>query len=211
MFHCTLSKYICSLACSVVDPNTLVLYPDPNSGFWPNLDPDLVFYYQFWKKKLKIILAKKCPLKKDIFLTTIWTKCHLKKFLLSWVSELWYYILNLTPFYLHFILHLLVCNCAYTDLDPEVSWIWIMFGSGSTTLLACCANSIYFIGCFVKSICFLACCAKSIYSLACCDKSIKIHSLLCKIYILRNIYILYRYTLFIQRQMFILQSDEFYK
>ena len=25
---------------SVVDPSTLNLYPDPDPGFWPNLDPD---------------------------------------------------------------------------------------------------------------------------------------------------------------------------
>ena len=42
------------LATSVVDLNTLNLDPDP--GFWPNLDPDLGQYYQFWKKKFKIVL-----------------------------------------------------------------------------------------------------------------------------------------------------------
>ena len=47
---------------SVVDPNTLNLDPDP--GFWPNLDPDPdpgpdpAYYYQFLKKKFKIILEK---------------------------------------------------------------------------------------------------------------------------------------------------------
>ena len=32
--------YIGMLYSSVVDPNTLNLDPDPDPGFWPNLDPD---------------------------------------------------------------------------------------------------------------------------------------------------------------------------
>ena len=41
---------------SVVDLVTLNLDPDP--GFWPSLDPDPRLYYQFERKKLKIILEQ---------------------------------------------------------------------------------------------------------------------------------------------------------
>ena len=47
-------------------------------------------------KNLKIILEKNYFLLKVYFLKTVRTKCQLKKFLPSWVSELWIYILNLT-------------------------------------------------------------------------------------------------------------------
>ena len=96
MFHCTLSKYICFLACSVVDPNTLVLYPDPNSGFWPNLDPDLVFYYQFWKKKFKKILAKKMSFKKGYFFNNYMNKMSPKEIFAQ--LSLWIVILYPKPY-----------------------------------------------------------------------------------------------------------------
>ena len=58
--------------------------------------------------------------------------------LLSWFSELWIYILNIAPFYLHFILYLHLWipdpyseygsgtrKLLNTDPDPESSWIRI--------------------------------------------------------------------------------------
>ena len=57
--------------------------------------------FQFWKNKFKIILGKKCYLKSvgtGILLKKIITNCHQIKFLLSWVSKLWIFILNLTSF-----------------------------------------------------------------------------------------------------------------
>ena len=84
-----------------MDPNTLNL--DPDTGFWTNLDPDPGpdsdpgLYYQFWMKKLKIILEKKMSYNKSVFLTTIRTKCQVRKFLLNWVWIGSLY-LNLTPF-----------------------------------------------------------------------------------------------------------------
>ena len=74
--------------------------------------------------------------KKVYYLITIRTKCHLKKFLLSWVSELWIYILNLTPCPFTSILSYFYM-CGYGSVfgiriqvqkDP-------VYGSGSTTLL----------------------------------------------------------------------------
>ena len=55
-WSCATSHNFILLCSSVVDPNTLNLDPDP--GFWPNLDTDPGLYYQFWKKKLNIILEK---------------------------------------------------------------------------------------------------------------------------------------------------------
>ena len=45
-----------------MDPNTLNLDPDPNTEFWPNLNPDPGLCYQFWAKNVII------SLKKNIFL-----------------------------------------------------------------------------------------------------------------------------------------------
>ena len=41
---------------TLVDPNTLILDPDP--AFLPNFDPYPGLYYQFWEIKLKIVLVK---------------------------------------------------------------------------------------------------------------------------------------------------------
>ena len=74
------------------------------------------------------------------FLTTTYcirTKCHLKKFVLGWVSELWIFILNLTPIYFHLILylHMWIRNQKApedgynTDPDPQhwyISFIVVM-------------------------------------------------------------------------------------
>ena len=69
------------------------------------------------------MLRKKISLKKvQFFLTTIRTICYryLKKFLLRCVSEL--YILNITPFYLHFILYLHVSiRICIRNTDSESS------------------------------------------------------------------------------------------
>ena len=59
-----------------------------------------------------------------IFLKTTRTKCHLNKFLLSWVSDLWIYILNLTSFV--YILSYIYSTCA----DP-----YSEYGSGSRRVL----------------------------------------------------------------------------
>ena len=53
----TKSSSIFNVPCSVVDPNTLNL--DPDSGFWPNLDPDPGLYNKFLKKKFIIIFYVK--------------------------------------------------------------------------------------------------------------------------------------------------------
>ena len=50
------------------------------------------------KEKSKLILEKNFFLLKSIFFLTFRTKCHLKKCLISWVSELWIYILNIPLF-----------------------------------------------------------------------------------------------------------------
>ena len=53
---------------SVVDPNTLNFYPDPE--FWPNLDSDLDpygYFINFEKKRKKYLLRKKCFFEKSFF------------------------------------------------------------------------------------------------------------------------------------------------
>ena len=50
------SVLLFSLNCSVVNSNTLNLDPDPDPGFWPDLDPDPGLHYRtyhFGKKKKK--------------------------------------------------------------------------------------------------------------------------------------------------------------
>ena len=80
---------------SVMDPLTL----DPDPVFWPNLDPDPgpgLFCYKIFERnnnnfrKTYNFYFKN---KKKVFITKpIRTQCHLKKFWLTWVSELWIYI-----------------------------------------------------------------------------------------------------------------------
>ena len=132
---------------SVVDPNTLILDPDP--GFWLNLDPDPGLdpglYHQFWKKN-KIILDKTIFFKTVYFLkllvlyNIIITKCHLKNFVpiltTKLNSELWIFCLKSHIFCFHFILylHVWIRICIPNTVpDPESSWIRIQYGSGSTT------------------------------------------------------------------------------
>ena len=108
LLHKYLEKTQASI--SVVDPNTLNLDPDP--GFWPNLDPDPGLFNQFWKKKLQISLEKHNFLSKKFIFKNYKNKCHVKKFWLSWVSELWIYILILKSFVyiLCFILYFHLCG-----------------------------------------------------------------------------------------------------
>ena len=64
-------------------------------------------------------------LKTVYFFKTIITKCNLKKFVLSWVFELWIFILNLLlsfNLYLHMWIRICIPN---TNPDPESSWIRI--------------------------------------------------------------------------------------
>ena len=78
---------------------------------------------------------------------TVRTKCHLKTFLVSWDSMLSYvwiriqdYAINvernyknkMSPKDIFSQLRLYVILCV--DPDPQSSWIWIQYGSGSTTL-----------------------------------------------------------------------------
>ena len=56
-----------------MDPNTLNL--DPGPGFWSNLGLDLGYKVNFEENKFKIILEKN-----NLFILTIRTNCHLKKF-----------------------------------------------------------------------------------------------------------------------------------
>ena len=85
-----------------MDPNTLNLDQDPDRGL----------YFQFWERKEKKIFLRITIFFKKvwwyIFFQSIRTKWHLKKFVLSWVSELWIYVLNLTSFV--YILSY-ICRC----------------------------------------------------------------------------------------------------
>ena len=69
---------------------------------------------------------------------TIITKCHREKFLLSWVSELWIFFLNLTSFAVILILNFFcmfgagsVPGIPNTDPGPESPWIRIQYGSNT--------------------------------------------------------------------------------
>ena len=84
-------------------------------GFWPNLDPDFNFERKY--KNLK----KNNFLYKIIFLRT---KCHLKKFLVSWITELLFYILKLAPFVS--ILSYYMCGSG-SVFRIQSSWIRIRF------------------------------------------------------------------------------------
>ena len=73
----------------------------------------------------KKISFTKCRYQHNLILKN---KMSLNIFLLSWVSELWIYILNLAPFNLYFIPYLHVwIRVRYTDPDPESSWIRIQY------------------------------------------------------------------------------------
>ena len=102
-----------------MDPNTLNLDPDPR--LWPNLDPypDPGLYNQFWGKKFKIILDKKNFLKnlKHIFFDNYKNKMSPKGIFTQLSLWMWIYLLNLTTFYLHFILYLHVW--IQIQKDPE--------------------------------------------------------------------------------------------
>ena len=71
------------------------------------------------------------------------TNCHLKKCLISWVSELLIYtgtyLKQSDNFCLHFVLYLhvwILIRIQNKNSDPGSSWIRIQYGSGSTTLAA---------------------------------------------------------------------------
>ena len=86
-----------------------------------NFDPNPGLYSQVWKKKFKNIFEKKFSRKKVYVLTLTTTKCHLNKFSLSCVSELWIYILNLTHFYL-LLFYIQYIYRKLLNTDP----IWIL-------------------------------------------------------------------------------------
>ena len=64
-------------------------------------------------------------------------KCHLTKFFVSWVSELWIYILNLAPFASIYMGGSVFGT--FTDPDPQSSWIPTYPDSQHCFLLACYA------------------------------------------------------------------------
>ena len=85
---------------SVVDPNTvnwIWIRIQDFGPIWIRIQGYTVNFHWFWKKKYNFwCWEKHFSLKQYIFSKNIITKCHLKKFLHSWVSELLIYILNLT-------------------------------------------------------------------------------------------------------------------
>ena len=122
------------------------LDPDPESGNFSyrsksgsgstNLDPHVI---NFWKKFFLKLRKKKFPLKK-IFPKNnkkILAPEYFYIFLVSWVSEWWIFVFNLTLLPLIYLI--LTCvdpDCSRdTDPDPQSSWIRIQCGSRSITLI----------------------------------------------------------------------------
>ena len=92
---------------------------------------------QFWSRSgSRVVLSiLKEKIQNNFFWKIIFFKtsihCHIKKFVISWVSELFINILNLTSFAsMHVRIRIRIPNT-----DPGSSWIRIQYGSGSTTLL----------------------------------------------------------------------------
>ena len=88
--------------------------------------------------KNKIILEKNNVLLKGTgtgtylyFFKTIRTKCHLNKFLVSWVSHFWIFILTLTNF-ASVLSYSIPTGTVFKCLDPDP---FLEYGSGSTKLL----------------------------------------------------------------------------
>ena len=107
---------------SVVDPNTLNFYPDPE--FWPNLDSDLDpygYFINFEKNVKNIYWGKNVSLKK-VFL-------NYKKIMVS--AEIFSFVESLNGEFLPSIIHL------WPPIYPTVTCVDPIseYGSGSTKML----------------------------------------------------------------------------